>query len=79
MLWGLVELRVIVVQSIGIILIFFVGTVRLLYVLHDAIDHSYIALPKEVLFGKELILIVRIIICLVKAVVYDRDAVATTQ
>lgn len=79
MLGRLVELCVVVVQSIGIVLILFVGTVCLLYVLHDAVDHSCVALPKEILFGKELILVVHIVVGLVEAVVDDRDALAAAQ
>lgn len=86
MLWRLTQLRVVIIQTIRIVLILLVGTVhtRLLYVLHDAIDHSCVVLAEEHLFGKELVLSVAIIVAvvvarLVEAVVDNRDAVAATQ
>lgn len=89
MLWRLTQLRVIIIQTIRIVLILLVGTVhtRLLYVLHDAIDHSCVVLAEEHLFGKELVLSVAIVVAviavvvarLVEAVVDDGDAVAAAQ
>lgn len=85
MLWRLTQLRVVIIQTIRIVLILLVGTVsRLLYVLHDAIDHSCVVLAEEHLFGKELVLSVAIVVAvvvarLVEAVVDDGDAVAATQ
>lgn len=85
MLWRLTQLRIVIIQTICIVLILLVGTVsRLLYVLHDAIDHSCVVLSEEHLFGKELMLSVAIVVAivvarLVEAVVDDGDAVAATQ
>lgn len=86
------QLCIVIIQTIRIVLILLVGTVSsLLYILHDAIDHSCIMLAEEHLFGKELVLSVAVVVVavaqvvqvvvagLVEAIVDDGDAVAAAE